>query len=307
MNENNFSPIIILGAARSGTTMLANLLEMHDDVKYWEEPNIVWKYKSAFLGHDAIPEHLATEDRINYITEKFKLFAGSKIFMEKTPANCLRIGFITKVFPSAKIIHVIRDGRDVALSVKHQWERTRDNNKYYAPNEDQSNFREIKKRLKKVKSIPIYDLPSYSGLIFDSLLSDLNIKRKYKYWGPRFPGYQDYVKMDMSKIEIAAIQWKYSIETVLNYEHVLSSAQYIKIKYEDFIASPQTIMNDIMHFCGLKITGDMRMALSNIRSSASNWKQELSQDEIASIEKLIGNSLKYCGYKLNTNHPIKNN
>jgi len=45
-----------------------------------------------------------------------------KYFADSTPLNMMQAGYIYKLFPNAKFINMIRDGRDVALSVsKERW------------------------------------------------------------------------------------------------------------------------------------------------------------------------------------------
>jgi hypothetical protein len=49
----------------------------------------------------------------------FALYAerhGKRRYAEKTPMNVMHIPFLARVFPEARFIHLIRDGRDVALS-----------------------------------------------------------------------------------------------------------------------------------------------------------------------------------------------
>ena len=43
---------------------------------------------------------------------------GKKLFLEQTPWYGQRIDLIQRYFPSAKFIHVIRDGRDVAVQIE---------------------------------------------------------------------------------------------------------------------------------------------------------------------------------------------
>jgi hypothetical protein len=43
-------------------------------------------------------------------------------FCEKTPGNCFIIPFLDRCFTGAKFIHIVRDGRDAALSLsKKPW------------------------------------------------------------------------------------------------------------------------------------------------------------------------------------------
>lgn len=65
--------------------------------------------------------HRLTEDDVtDEIIEQVKIFNRSlegKHLVVKNPRNSLRIGFIKKIFPTAKFVHIVRDGRDVTCSL----------------------------------------------------------------------------------------------------------------------------------------------------------------------------------------------
>jgi len=46
--------------------------------------------------------------------------AGKRIWADKTPENICRLSFVWRHFPAARFVHVIRDGRDVACSLRRQ-------------------------------------------------------------------------------------------------------------------------------------------------------------------------------------------
>jgi hypothetical protein len=49
--------------------------------------------------------------------------AGKPGYADKTPAYLGRIGVLAQHFPEARFVHVVRDGRDVALSLAQSFER----------------------------------------------------------------------------------------------------------------------------------------------------------------------------------------
>ena len=58
----------------------------------------------------------------------YRLYAekfGKSRWGDKTPMYFASMGAVQRVLPEARFIHVIRDGRDVALSIKDLWFRTR--------------------------------------------------------------------------------------------------------------------------------------------------------------------------------------
>ena len=143
--------VFILGAARSGTTLLASLLEKtsfgrpfetHFITKYYkrlsnygdmsdkrafvsllhdvlrERPVMQWKLD---LDIDAFYEEMSGNYEFSNIVDKLCLKRneryGLKSWGDKTPSYLGEFGIIYSLFPDAKFIYMVRDGRDVALSL----------------------------------------------------------------------------------------------------------------------------------------------------------------------------------------------
>lgn len=113
----NKGPIFIVGCGRSGTTLLLSVLGAH--------PRIFAIPFETRLYHFFCPSGKKKKDRIKrkktmlgYLFKE-KIPAGKKRFCEKTPRN---VHFISDIFldygEKARVIHIIRDGRDV-VSSKH--------------------------------------------------------------------------------------------------------------------------------------------------------------------------------------------
>ncbi len=110
---------LVMGCARSGTSILGELIAAHPEVRYKHEAHAVWD--KAGLGendsHRLTQQH-ATPEIKRVIRKKFAEEQGqSTLFAEKCPRSVLRVPFIREVFPEAKLIHLVRDGRDVACSM----------------------------------------------------------------------------------------------------------------------------------------------------------------------------------------------
>jgi len=110
---------LIIGCARSGTSILGELIGSHPDVKYIFEAHSVWE-RAGYGENEShrLTDAHATPRVVSAIRE---WFSGQRdlraVLVEKNPRNTLRIPFIRRIFPEAKIIHIIRDGRDVACSL----------------------------------------------------------------------------------------------------------------------------------------------------------------------------------------------
>lgn len=109
----------LIGVARSGTSILGELIAHHPDVFYIFEASKVWE----LAGHGEHNSHRLTEAHATpevaaQIRTWFEQYGISKrILVEKCPRNTLRIPYVRAIFPEAKIIHIVRDGRDVACSM----------------------------------------------------------------------------------------------------------------------------------------------------------------------------------------------
>jgi hypothetical protein len=90
----------------------------HPDVKYIFEAHPIWEL--AALGENdshRLSNVQATAPIIKAVREWFENQQGPSLTVEKNPRNTLRVPYITSIFPEAKIIHIVRDGRDVACSL----------------------------------------------------------------------------------------------------------------------------------------------------------------------------------------------
>jgi hypothetical protein len=124
------APIIVGGCPRSGTTLTQALLGCHREIAAGPESTV-------FLRRVSRPDELderfglpaGTVERLQRISgsqaEFIDLFQrlwlkrkGKTVWAEKTPWNVLRLPFIWRHFPKARFVHVIRDGRAVAASLR---------------------------------------------------------------------------------------------------------------------------------------------------------------------------------------------
>jgi len=111
--------IFIIGAGRSGTTLLASILGKLKNTCLSLENRHVWMY-GDYLNRDDIRD----AENVSDGTRKFIINYFNKIdkrnnmdwLIEKTPSNCFRTGFIENIFPGSLYIHLIRDGRAVTYS-----------------------------------------------------------------------------------------------------------------------------------------------------------------------------------------------
>lgn len=124
--------IVLGGAERSGTTLLRTILGRHPQIASGPETTVFLKRISSpadigqRLGWD--PALIRTWQRQSRSQPAFIALvqsaclkqSGKTVWAEKTPGNVERFGFVRKHFPHAKLIHIVRDGRDVVCSLRHK-------------------------------------------------------------------------------------------------------------------------------------------------------------------------------------------
>jgi hypothetical protein len=126
-------PIFVFGMARSGTTWVYDLLTGHPEVggvlESWMLSDhaglavlfqrLHWpEGRRSGLGRIMTREELVADVRSlagGWLTRNLE--PGQRFVVEKSPPHVLTLGVIAEVFPEARFVHVLRDGRDVAVSV----------------------------------------------------------------------------------------------------------------------------------------------------------------------------------------------
>jgi len=121
-------PLFIVGMPRSGTTLLASILSNHHDIATVGELPDMGDYalRLGDLIHQKIPypqaaRHLTPSVAAHIITEYEKRLKRDTRWevvhvIDKNPLNFRHLGFISMLFPQARIIHCTRDLLDTSLS-----------------------------------------------------------------------------------------------------------------------------------------------------------------------------------------------
>ncbi len=269
-------PIFVVGSQRSGTTLLRLMLNAH--------PNIAIPFESNFIVDTArrIDEYGDLRDRKNLrrllddiaedsfvargglIVDKEKILAfspdtypelirsiytvyaashGKTRWGDKDPAYVTDLDVIHELFPDCRIIHIVRDGRDVASSLM--------------------------------------------GLDWGSR----NIPRLARDW-----------------------QWKVTLAHKMG---AMIPDQYLEVRYEDLVRSPQACLEEICDFVGERYDDAMlryheeaskSMPSDSLKYHASSisppdpakiqmWKSKMTPSDQMIYEQIAGETLNDFGYE----------
>jgi tetratricopeptide (TPR) repeat protein len=119
-------PVFIVGMPRSGTTLAEQILAAHPQTHGAGERSalgrLAWRLGGG-EGATAIAR-IAALDRSSldaeaqaYLAELRALAPNKDRIVDKMPGNYLYVWLIALLFPGAKIIHCVRDPRDIGLSI----------------------------------------------------------------------------------------------------------------------------------------------------------------------------------------------
>jgi hypothetical protein len=139
--------VFVVGCPRSGTTLLQRMLDSHPQLAVSNDPHFIpfaprgvreghdvpvtpdlvdWllSYRTfgrLELGDDEVREVAAASAVYSELVERlYDLYArkrGKQLAGEKTPRYVRFLPHLHSLFPLAKVVHLIRDGREVALSM----------------------------------------------------------------------------------------------------------------------------------------------------------------------------------------------
>lgn len=268
-------PIIVIGSARSGTTVLAKLLSQHPDVHYEEEPRLTWR-----IGNDRKSDLLHREDArpavIREIRARFAervRAAGKARLLEKTPSNALRLAFIDAVMPDAIFIHILRDGVEASLSIRDFWTKHTTGLPAKA----------LRKRLLEMRPSQV---PHYAKeAVRRSRPKWMRSVVPPAVWGPRLPGIDAMVR-ELDPLDVACLQWKLCVERCCVEGRKLPSDRYLELWLEDLDAAA---LERVQRFAGLEPHPEVqrRYVERFERGRATSRKGGASSDDLERVREWV--------------------
>jgi len=273
-------PVFIVGAARSGTTLLQYMLRSHPELSLptgeshflipfrqrsaeygdlTEKSNLrrllfdIYEFKRPFFDEefhglrfdaDWLTDRLHAAGCASFadvVSALFQLNAmgeGKHRWGDKTPYYILHLDTLLDMFPNAKVVHIIRDGRDCALSMlQRKW--------------------------------------------------DLKIFNTYH----------------------AAYLWNRYVTAGRRFGEK-HPERYFEFRYEDMLSAPESVMERLCGFLGIEfsdavinykkttVPGKTPLLTQPLKKdNTAKWKKAMPEHQVQVFEAMAGDTLGACGYE----------
>ena len=262
------APVILIGAARSGTKFLRDVLAAGRGkaaVPY--DVNYVWRYGADHAADDLLDPATLTDRRKRFIRDHLRRLARAR------PGD--------QVFPDARYVHLIRDGRAVSESAMRQWQAPPD----------------LAALARKLRQLPLRNA-GYVAWFGWNFLSGLGRGRKGgKVWGPRFAGIGECAATG-PLAQICARQWLECWQRASADLAALPAAEdrIFTVHYEDLTESEDTLRVLIDKLALPDPAASLAMYHQSLRREGGEKWQHLPEADRAAINGLLSPALRELGY-----------
>jgi hypothetical protein len=262
LSPNLSQPIFIIGAPRSGTTFLGACIGELPEISYSFEP-VMTKAATRYVYEQRWSRSQAGFFYKTVYGWLMRLhWDGDLRFAEKTPRSAFMVKFLHEIFPDARFIHILRDGRDAALSLTEK--------------------------------------PWYSNAYKGSIMREPGGYRcgpGVRFWVEPDRQAEFETTNDLHR---CIWLWRRYTEAILTDVPSLPSNQYCEIKYEDLVAQPEAIATQLLDFMAIDNSDSRQIfqqAIAKVRpDSVGRWQKQLNAQQLLEIEAEAGALLHQLGY-----------
>jgi hypothetical protein len=279
-----FIPVVIIGAPRSGTNILRDMLTSLPSFSSWpcDEINGIWTKGNLGRSNDELSVKDARPSVKKYIRNKFQQLwiknGKPSYVVEKTCANTLRVPFVISVLPEAKFIQIVRNGNDVIKSAKKRWK-------------GELEFPLWPYLLAKLRFTPLSSIPYYAWSYLISRIKILLGEKRLSTWGPRFEGIEQLSNHSVE--DLCAMQWGRCLRKSDSDLAGLPTGSVLTIRYENLVTDPGMVLASILQFLDTdSTTSNNEIALSAVRKTSvvynTDYLDLLSAEVIREISPMLG-------------------
>ena len=280
---------IVIGAPRSGTNMLRDVLTRLPDIGTWpcDEIPYIWRHGNVSVPHDEFSRGMARPEVRHSIRRRFERLARSQGIghvVEKTCANSLRVEFVHEVVPDAKFVVIVRDGVDAALSASRRWTAPFD----------------LGYTMRKVRFVPPTDAPRYALQYARNRLRQLTASDdRLATWGPVFEGMQEAARTHTVE-ELSMLQWKRCVDRTDEALPTIPDDQVIRLSYETFVHEPRKELERVTSFLGVPATdAEIEAAVRDVSArNVGKGRDRVDEGTRARLVALASETLARHGYAI---------
>jgi Sulfotransferase family len=253
--------IFIVGAPRSGTTFLGGCIGRLPEVSYHFEPRLTKAAIQNVYDGSWGQRRSTAVFRLSYGALLLAALDGGRRFADKTPENSFLVPFLATVFPNAQFVHIMRDGRDAAVSHAEQpWLAAAAAGRGERGHAGQPHGPQPRWWVEPGRRAEFATVP-------------------------------DIVR--------TAWCWRRFTEAALDGLATLPAGRAVEVRYEAVVADPMAAAQKLGEFLGTSPAGldALRAGLRLARpDSVGRWRQRLHEHDVAEVEREIGPLLSLLGY-----------
>lgn len=255
-------PVFVIGAPRSGTSFLGRCIGVLPELSYHFEPAATQR-AAQYVYFDQWSFEWARHYYQTVYRWLLRLHLdGDLRYADKSPRNCFLVSFLNRACPDAQFVHILRDGRDAALShSKKPWLQAA-----AAESGEQG--------------VGGHEFGPSARFYVEASRVD------------EFEATSDYHRCIWA--------WRQHVESALAAARDLGSSQYHEIRYEDLVQTPEETGAELFDFLGIGRQVSRKAALDRFASahtrSVGAWRDELSAEQMQTAMQEAGGVLERLGY-----------
>lgn len=254
-------PVFIIGAPRSGTTFLGTCIGRLPEVSYHFEPRLTKAAARCVYDRSWSERRGSAVFRLSYSTLLLAGLHGGRRFSDKNPENSFLVPFLAETMPDAQFVHILRDGRDAAVSHAEQpWLQAASAGK---------------------------NRHGRGGALWGPAAR----------WWVEPDRREEFARVP--DIVRSAWCWRRFTEAALDGLATLSPGRWVEMRYESVVTEPMAAADLLGEFLGTSPAGldELRAGLARARpDSVGRWRKVLGEGQVADVEQEIGPLLAKLGY-----------
>lgn len=273
------APVFVLGCPRSGTTVLYHMLLSAGNFAVYRAESNVFSVLQPRFGN------LSSEGNRR---ELLRYWLKSKLFeVSGLDASAIQVKVLHDCSGAGDFLRILMEGIARAQSVERWADCTPDHLLY---------MREIKREIPNALFVHI---------IRDG--RDVALSYAKQGWAYPFPWDRN------QQVSVAGLYWEWIVRRGREFGHELSS-DYYELHYEDLVEKPRETLLALSNFIGQELEYDRirRVGIGSVSEPNSSfasgrdfrpvgrWAEQMTSEELARIESLIGSFLNKLGYPLAT-------